>query len=169
MTTQLQQAKNGIITPEMEAISQSEQVNAAWLRDEIALGHVVLPKNVNHTFPPKAIGRGLSTKINGNIGSSEKHCRVEAVLEKPRTAIAYGADSVMDLSTAGDLHAILQEIIRESSVMVGTVPIYSVATRLLAQGKKIAEMDPEAIFEEIETQARMGVDFMTLHCGVSRS
>jgi phosphomethylpyrimidine synthase len=123
MTTQLQQANNGIITPEMEAVAQLERVDAATLRDEIAQGRIVLPKNVNHSFLPKAIGRGLSTKINANIGTSEKHCRVEEELEKLRTAIRYGADSVMDLSTAGDLHAILQRIICESSVMVGTVPI----------------------------------------------
>ncbi len=168
MSTQIQKAKEGIITPEMHEVAYKEKVDANWLRNEIALGRIVIPKNKNHNFPVRGIGKGLTTKINANIGTSEKHCNFNEEIEKMRVAIKYGADAVMDLSTGGNLHKILQHIISESSVMIGTVPIYSVATRLLSEGKKIAQLDPEEIFSEIDTQAKMGVDFMTLHCGVTK-
>jgi len=169
MSTQLQQARKGIVTPEMMVVAQQENVDVQWLRNEIAHGRVVIPKNVNHDFLPRAVGNGLSTKINANIGTSEKHCSLQEELQKMEIAVRYGADSIMDLSTGGDLRKTLQRILRKSPVMVGTVPIYSVATRLLAEGKKIAELDPEAIFEEIEYQAKLGVDFMTLHCGITKT
>ncbi len=168
MNTQLLSAQKGIITDEMQLVANQEQVNAEWLRNEIACGRVVIPKNIHHNFPARAVGNGLRTKINANLGTSEKHCNAMEELEKMKTAIEYGADSIMDLSTGGNLHQILKTIIRQSSVMVGTVPIYGVATRLLAEGKKIADLNPEDLFDEIEAQAEMGVDFMTLHCGVTR-
>lgn len=168
MNTQLLSAKKGIITPEMEWVSQQEHVDVEWLRNEIEHGRIVIPKNKNHNFPARAIGNGLSTKVNANLGTSEKHCNVPEELRKMETAIQYGADSIMDLSTGGNLRQILKKILSESSVMVGTVPIYAVATRLLAEGKKISELNPEDLFDEIEAQAEMGVDFMTLHCGVTR-
>ena len=169
MKTQIQSALMGICTPEMQYVAEKEQVDTDWLRNEIALGRIVIPKNINHKFPVRGIGKGLSTKVNANIGTSEKHCNFNEEIEKMRVAIKYGADAIMDLSTGGNLHKILQQIISESSVMIGTVPIYGVATRLLSEGKKIAELNPEDLFNEIETQAQMGVDFMTLHCGVTKS
>ncbi len=169
MSTQMLKAKKGIITDEMNQVATKEQVNAEWLRDEVAEGRIVIPKNIYHAFSAQGIGNGLSTKINANIGTSEKHCNFKEEMDKMKTAIHYGANAIMDLSTGGDLHKILQRIISSSTVMVGTVPIYSVATRLLSQGKKISELHPEELFIEIETQAQMGVDFMTLHCGVTRS
>jgi phosphomethylpyrimidine synthase len=169
MKTQIQSALMGICTPEMLHVAHKEQVNADWLRNEIALGRIVIPKNINHKFPVRGIGKGLSIKVNANIGTSEKHCNFNEEIEKMGVAIKYGADAIMDLSTGGNLHKILQQIISESSVMIGTVPIYGVATRLLSEGKKIAELNPEDLFSEIETQAQMGVDFMTLHCGVTKS
>lgn len=168
MITQIEKAKEGIITPEMNIVAQQEKVDVEWLQNEIALGRIVIPKNINHDFPVVAIGNGLRTKVNANMGTSEKHCHFDEELEKMKVAIHYGADAIMDLSTGGDLHIILQRIIQESSVMVGTVPIYGVATRLLAEGKEIKELDPEDLFREIEIQAKMGVDFMTLHCGVTK-
>jgi phosphomethylpyrimidine synthase len=167
MTTQIEKAKEGIITAEMHIVAKNEKVDVEWLRNEIALGRIVIPKNKNHDFPVIAVGNGLRTKVNANMGTSEKHCHFDEELEKMKVAIQYGADAIMDLSTGGDLHIILQRIIQESSVMVGTVPIYGVATRLLAEGKEIKELDPEDLFREIEIQAKMGVDFMTLHCGVT--
>lgn len=167
MNTQIEKAKDGIITPEMHVVAYQEKVDVEWLRNEIALGRIVIPKNKNHDFPVVAIGNGLRTKVNANMGTSEKHCHFEEELEKMKVAVHYGADAIMDLSTGGDLHIILQRIIQESSVMVGTVPIYGVATRLLAEGKEIKELDPEDLFREIEIQAKMGVDFMTLHCGIT--
>ncbi|HOZ15780.1 MAG TPA: phosphomethylpyrimidine synthase ThiC [Tenuifilaceae bacterium] len=169
MSTQILKAKSGVITPEMEIVAKSERINAQWLCNEIAMGRVVIPKNINHKFTPRAVGNGLSIKVNANIGTSEKHCNLSEELDKMKIAIKYGADAIMDLSTGGNLRAILQQIISESPVMVGTVPIYSVATRILAEGKKISELNPEELFDEIEVQAQMGVDFMTLHCGVTRS
>lgn len=167
--TQLQQALKGVITNEMKIVAANEQVDAAWLRQEIAAGRIVIPKNVNHSFPVRGIGSGLSTKINANIGTSEKHCNLKEEIEKMKIAVKYGADALMDLSTGGNLHQILKQIIAESDVMIGTVPIYGVATKILAEGKKISQLDPEELFQEIELQAQMGVDFMTLHCGVTRS
>ena len=169
MTTQIQEAKKGVITPEMHEIASNENIDAEWLRNEIALGRVVIPKNKNHNFPVRGIGNGLRTKINANIGTSEQHCNFYEEIDKMKVAIKYGADSIMDLSTGGNLRKILQQIISGSNVMVGTVPIYGVATRILAEGKKVAQLDPEDLFNEIEIQAEMGVDFMTLHCGITKS
>ncbi len=169
MSTQLQQALKGIVTQEMIDVAKKENADPEWLRNEITSGRIVIPKNINHDFPVRGIGNRLSTKINANIGTSEKHCNFSEEIEKMKIAVKYGADAIMDLSTGGDLRMILQQILKESSVMVGTVPIYSVATRLLCKGKKIAQLDPEDLFNEIEFQAKMGVDFMTLHCGVTKS
>jgi phosphomethylpyrimidine synthase len=169
MSTQLQQALKGIVTQEMIDVAKKENADPEWLRNEITSGRIVIPKNINHDFPVRGIGNGLCTKINANIGTSEKHCNFSEEIEKMKIAEKYGADAIMDLSTGGDLQMILQQILKESSVMVGTVPIYSVATRLLCKGKKIAQLDPEDLFNEIEFQAKMGVDFMTLHCGITKS
>ncbi|HOC40713.1 MAG TPA: phosphomethylpyrimidine synthase ThiC [Bacteroidales bacterium] len=169
MSTQLQKARKGIITPEMQEVANMENVNAEWLRNEIADGRIVIPKNINHKFIAQGIGNGLSTKINANIGTSSKHCNLNEELEKMKIAVEYGANAIMDLSTGGDLNEILTKIINESSVMVGTVPIYTVITNLLSANRDISQLDPEELFAEIENQAQMGVDFMTLHCGVTKS
>jgi phosphomethylpyrimidine synthase len=169
MSTQLIQAKNGIITPEMLQVAQKENIDVEWLRGNIAEGKIIIPKNVNRNFSVNGIGNGLSTKINANIGTSEKHCDLNEELEKMEIAVKYGTHAIMDLSTGGNLHSILQKILDRSPVMVGTVPIYGVVTQLLKQGRRIAELEPENIFREIELQAQMGVDFMTLHCGVTKS
>lgn len=169
MSTQLQQAANGVITPEMKTVAITEKVDADWLRQQVAEGRIVIPKNRGRRFPARGIGYGLSIKINANIGTSETSCNLPVELEKMKIAVDHGADSVMDLSTGGDLHKILGRILEESPVMVGTVPIYSVATIALREGRKIEQFDPEDLFAEIEYQARTGVDFMTLHCGVTRT
>lgn len=169
MSTQLIQAKNGIITPEMREVAKAEKVDAKWVRNRVAEGTIVIPKNINHPFPAVGIGKGLSTKINANIGTSEEHCNFSEELEKMEVALNFGAHSIMDLSTGGNLHNILEQMLSKSPVMVGTVPVYSVATQLLKQGKNISQLDPEVLFGEIELQASMGVDFMTLHCGVTRN
>lgn len=169
MSTQLIQAKNGIITSEMLQVAQKENIDVEWLRGNIAEGKIIIPKNVNRNFSVNGIGNGLSTKINANIGTSEKHCDLNEEVEKMEIAVKYGTHAIMDLSTGGNLHSILQKILDRSPVMVGTVPIYGVVTQLLKQGKRIAELEPENIFREIELQAQMGVDFMTLHCGVTKS
>ncbi len=169
MSTQLQQASAGIITPEMKAVAVTEKVDADWLRNQVCEGRVVIPKNINRRFRARGIGGGLSTKINANIGTSETSCNLPAELEKMIEAVKFGADSVMDLSTGGDLHKILERILSESPVMIGTVPIYSVATMAIREGRKVHQFDPEDLFKEIEYQAKAGVDFMTLHGGVTRT
>jgi phosphomethylpyrimidine synthase len=129
----------------------------------------VIPKNIHHTFEAIGIGNGLKTKVNANIGTSPKHCNPEEELSKLQVAVKYGADAVMDLSTGGDLKQILKSIIKHSPVMIGTVPIYPVMTELIRENKEIADMNPNSLFTEIEDQAKMGVDFMTLHCGVTKT
>ena len=167
--TQLQQALKGIITKEMHEVAKFENLDAEWIRNEVANGRIAIPKNINHNFEARGIGNGLKTKVNANIGTSEKHCNFIEEVEKMQIAIKYGADAIMDLSTGGDLHVILNKILKESPVMVGTVPIYGVATQILREDRKIKELDPEELFREIEYQAQIGVDFMTLHCGVTKA
>lgn len=170
MYTQLQYANRGVVTPEMEQAALHDGVSPNWLCSQISLGRCVLPKNINRTFKARAIGEGLSTKVNANIGTSGKRCHIDEELDKLNVAVKYGADSVMDLSTGGDLHQILQKVLKHSPVMVGTVPIYTVVARKdIAPDSDKALFDPEEIFTEIETQAKMGVDFMTLHCAITKS
>ena len=168
MTTQLQYANRGIITPEMEQAALHDGVSPNWLCSQIAAGRCVIPKNRNRNIKARAIGDGLSTKINANIGTSGKHCSLKEELEKLKIATKYGADSIMDLSTGGNLYLNLSEILKHSQVMVGTVPIYTVVARKgdLGQTDDFV-FDPDELFAEIETQAKMGVDFMTLHCAVT--
>ena len=107
MPTQLQYAISGEITPEMKAVANHEKVDKQWLCQEIAQGRIVIPKNTNHHFEPRAIGSGLTTKINANLGTSEKHCNLKEELEKMKIAVKHGADAIMDLSTGGDLRKIV--------------------------------------------------------------
>lgn len=169
MTTQILAAKNGQITSEMIKVAEYEDLDPTIIRERVAQGTIVIPCNRNRKKTNiYGIGKGLKTKINANIGTSEKRCNLPEEIQKLKVAIQYGAHSVMDLSTGGDLHHILKTIIEESSVIIGTVPIYSVATQYLRKGKEIRDIDFEAIFDEIEYQAELGVDFMTLHCGITK-
>jgi len=167
--TQLQQALKGTVTKEMQEVARYENLDAEWIRNEVAQGRIAIPKNINHNFEARGIGNRLKTKVNANIGTSEKHCNFAEEIEKMKIAIKYGTDAIMDLSTGGDLHIILKHILKESPVMVGTVPIYGVATQILREDRKIMQLNPEELFKEIEFQAKIGVDFMTLHCGVTKS
>jgi len=166
--TQLESALKGIITPEMEIVASKENRSGEYIREEIAKGRIVIPKNINHNFSAVGIGNGLKTKVNSNIGTSEKHCVIEEEIEKLNISVKYGADSIMDLSTGGDLAAILKQIVDSSPIMVGTVPIYSVMSRLLAEEKAFYDMTPDLLFEEIENHAKLGVDFVTVHCGITK-
>ncbi len=167
--TQVQQAINGKITKEMEFVAKSEHVPLDWLVQQIAEGYIVIPKNVNHDIIPAGIGKGLKVKINANIGTSPMNCNPAGEIEKLNVAIKYGADAVMDLSTGGNLHEILKMVLSNSKVMVGNVPIYSVATKVINEKEEnIGKLDFEDVFKEIEYQAQLGVDFMTLHCGITK-
>ncbi|TKJ41469.1 phosphomethylpyrimidine synthase [candidate division LCP-89 bacterium B3_LCP] len=166
--TQLSQAKEGIITEEMREVAGQENMDAETLRQKIAAGHVVIPKNHARDFFIKGIGSGLTTKVNANIGTSPEHYDIDEEIKKLQVAMASGVDSVMDLSTGGDLDAIRKAILEHSCVMVGTVPIYGAAARLLQQDKELVQMKAEGLFEEIERQCEQGIDYITVHCGVTQ-
>jgi len=166
--TQLDYANQGVITKEMQQAAEYEGISPEVLRDLIAKGWAVIPKNVKRTFNVRAIGKGLLTKVNANIGTSTDHVDVEEEMKKLDAAIYYGADSVMDLSTGGDLHSIRKMILEHSTVMVGAVPIYQVAAELSAKDTSILHMSVNQLFEAIEEQCEEGIDYITVHCGVTQ-
>ncbi|MCX5853835.1 MAG: phosphomethylpyrimidine synthase ThiC [Deltaproteobacteria bacterium] len=167
--TQLEAARKGVITEEMKICAEQERVSPEFIRKGIEDGHVVVIRNIRHTnIAPLAIGKGLKTKINANIGTSRDRTDLELELEKVRVSIAAGADTIMDLSTGGDIGAIRKMIIQASTIPVGTVPIYQAAANMIQQQKAIVEMTEEDIFQAIEENGEDGVDFITVHCGVTR-
>jgi len=167
--TQMEQARAGVVTPQMEAIATEERVDPDFVRNGVAHGRIVIPKNVNREQAfPRGIGAGLKVKVNANIGTSADYPEMGPELEKLQAAIEAGADSVMDLSTGGDIPAIRKEILARSPVMIGTVPIYEAAVTAIERKGSVVEMTADELFAAIETQAREGVDFITVHCGVTR-
>ena len=168
--TLMEQAKNNVVTKEVEEVAKYEQVSTDFILKGISEGTIVIPKNIKRIQKlPRAIGAGLKTKINANLGTSPDHISIEEELEKMRVAVEYGADAIMDLSTGGNLIEMRKEILDQCPVQVGTVPIYQVACETVKGGKKkISQMDPELMFDVIEQQAEEGVDFMTIHCGVNQ-
>lgn len=166
--TQLEYAKKGIITDEMKKVSEDEGVSITNLLEEIAKGTIVIPKNINHrNIVPKGIGKGLSTKVNANIGTSDAYPDIEKELVKLDAAIKAGADAVMDLSTGGDINLSRKRILEKSTVPVGTVPIYQAAVESMAKRGSIVAMTVDDLFRVIEEQAQDGVDFITVHCGLT--
>ena len=168
MTTQMELARRGVISEEMRYIAEREDVSAESIRRKVAEGRIVIPKNVNREFPPIGIGEGLRVKVNANIGTSRDLCDVNLELRKAEAAIEAGADTIMDLSTGGDLDEIRRRILREVEVPLGTVPIYQAAIEAQSRHGAIVEMTEDDIFNVIERHAKDGVDFMTVHCGVTR-
>ena len=166
--TQKSEAIKGNITQEMKDVAKQENIEVDKLARLIADGKVVIPKNVNSHAKACGIGEGLSTKINANIGSSSKIDDLELEINKAKLAVEYGADAIMDLSTGSDLKLFRQKIMDAIDVIIGTVPIYEAGVVTLSKGKEIVDMDPDDIFKAIENQAREGVDFMTLHCGITK-
>jgi len=165
--TQIEQARRGLVTPEIEAVARSEQLAAELVRDEVARGRMVIPANRVHLqkgLQPIGIGVAARTKINANIGSSALSSDTECELQKLHVAVKYGADTVMDLSTGEQIDAVRAKIIEAADVPVGTVPIYQVAERL----DDICEMRPQDFLDVVEAQARQGVDYMTVHCAILR-
>ncbi|MFN7181738.1 MAG: phosphomethylpyrimidine synthase ThiC [Planctomycetota bacterium] len=156
-------ARRGIITPEMRVVGEKENINPEIIRREIAKGNMIIPKNINHTSNiPMGIGIALTTKINANIGNSAVTSNIENELQKLKVAIEFGADTVMDLSTGGDIDLIRKELLKHSTVPLGTVPIYQSVSSV----KEVEELTEEDIISMIEHQARQGVDYMTLHAGI---
>ncbi|MDO5848466.1 MAG: phosphomethylpyrimidine synthase [Methanobrevibacter sp.] len=166
--TQKSEAQKGNATPEMEIVAEKENISINKLITLIAEGKVVIPKNINGNSQACGIGKGLTTKINANIGSSSKIDDIDLEVKKAKVAVEYGADAIMDLSTGSDLITFRKKIMDAVDVPIGTVPIYEAGVATLRKGKEIIEMDPEDIFKSIENQAKEGVDFMTLHCGITK-
>lgn len=168
--TQLELAKESIISSPMKLVAQQEGVDAEFIRQGVAKGTIVIPANINHTnLVPCGIGQGLRTKVNANIGTSSDFGSIDTELEKLRVAIDYGADTVMDLSTGGDISAIRRTIIASSSVPIGTVPIYQAGIEAIDKRGAIVKMTVDDLFAGIEEHAGDGVDFITVHCGVTQS
>ena len=167
--TQKSEAQKGNITPEMEYVAKAENIDINKLAKLIDIGKVVIPKNINGHSNPCGIGEGLKTKVNANIGSSSKIDDIELEIDKARLAQEYGADALMDLSTGSDLKLFRKKIMDAVDLCIGTVPIYEAGVVTLNKNREIIDMDPDDIFKAIENQAKEGVDFMTLHCGITNS
>ena len=167
--TQREKAIQNQFTPEMESVAAGEHVPVESIRQGILRGDTVILRNRNRLNAlPLGVGRGLRTKINANIGTSTDASDVSAEIEKARVAVKCGADAIMDLSTGGDLEAIRKRIMREIPVVLGTVPIYEAAIQAIQRTGNLARMTEEDLFRVLERQAEEGVDFFTIHCGVTR-
>ncbi|MGB9860282.1 MAG: phosphomethylpyrimidine synthase ThiC, partial [Moorellaceae bacterium] len=166
--TQLEAARRGEITPEMERVAAKEGVAPEILRERVAQGTVVIPANKNHlNLDPCGIGLGLRTKVNANIGTSTAYPDIEEELKKLDAALEAGADAVMDLSTGGDINACRRRVLARSRAAVGTVPIYQVTVEAQKRYGSMVEFTADDLFRVIEEQAADGVDFITVHCGVT--
>ena len=160
--TQMYYAKKGVITPEMNYVAQAEALNPELVRSEVAAGKMIIPANIHHeNLLPMAIGREAKTKINANIGNSSLSSDIDAELEKLQICLKYGADTVMDLSTGGDLDMIRSAIIANSSVPIGTVPMYQIIHDI----KEVENLTADDILKTLEKQARQGVSYFTIHAG----
>ncbi|MBR8465767.1 phosphomethylpyrimidine synthase ThiC [Campylobacter sp. faydin G-140] len=160
--TQMYYAKQGIITPEMAYVAKVEALEPEFVRDAVANGRMIIPANINHTnLTPMAIGIDAKTKVNANIGNSSMASDISGELQKLLVCLKYGADTVMDLSTGGDLDAIRTAIIANSSVPVGTVPMYQIIHDVC----DIENLNIETMLEVLERQAKQGVSYFTIHAG----
>ncbi len=165
--TQMHRARGGEVTPEMRRVAEREGLDPEIVRREVAEGRAIIPANVGHLsrrLDPVGIGIAMRCKVNANIGSSTVCSGIQEELRKLRTAVRYGADTVMDLSTGGDLDVIRQTMIAESTIPLGTVPVYQMAV----EAGDIADLSEEEMLDVIDRQARQGVDFMTIHAGLLR-
>ncbi|UCC66891.1 MAG: phosphomethylpyrimidine synthase ThiC, partial [Deltaproteobacteria bacterium] len=168
--TQLAKARRGEVTPEMEEVARKEGLEIQVLMERVANGRVVIPANSGRRgVRPMGIGEGLTVKVNANIGTSSDHADPAEELQKLEMAVEAGADTVMDLSTGGDIDYIRKLILERSPLPVGTVPIYQAAIEVAERKGGIVFMTPDDIFDGIERHAKDGVDFVTVHCGVTLS
>src|SRR5262249_10433085 len=161
--SQMHYARRGVVTEEMQYVARKEKLTPELVRDEVAAGRMIIPANINHPeLEPMAIGVASLCKINANIGNSAVTSNIDEELKKLHTAVHFGADTVMDLSTGGDIPEIREAILRHSPVPIGTVPIYEAISRV----KRIEDLTAEIYLEVVEEQAAQGVDYMTVHAGV---
>ncbi len=167
--TQLLKARQGVITTEMEQVAEAERRSPEYIKQGIAEGSIIITRNNRHpNADTLAIGKGLRTKVNANIGTSGDHADIKEDMQKLEVAIAAGADTVMDLSVGGPVADVLGEVLARSTVPVGTVPIYQAALYARQRGKSFVELEADEIFETIEQHASAGVDFVTVHCTVTQ-
>ena len=170
MKTQMEYAREGIITNKMQQAADEACIPAALLRDKIALGTAIICHNNFHlNGKPLAVGEGIKTRVNANIGTSKDDTNIASELEKARVAVAAGADALMDLSTGGPINEIRAEIIKQTNICIGSVPLYQAACdTVIKKGKAIVDMSVDEIFDGIKKHLDDGVDFITVHCGVTR-
>lgn len=166
--TRMDLARKGTVTDEVREVAIDEGISPEQLASDIANGLTVIPRNPRHTIKPLGIGRGLRTKINANIGTSKDRISFDDELKKLDILTRYGADAVMDLSTGGPIRDLRRLLIGKSSLSVGTVPIYEAAVKAASMHGTIASMTPDTIFDIIREHAEEGVDFVTVHCGLTR-
>lgn len=166
-TTQMAAARQGILTPQMKQVLDAERLTEDRILEGVASGKIAIPANHNHVnIVGKGIGSGLSTKINVNLGVSEDCCNVEKELDKVRRAVELKADAIMDLSTFGDTQAFRRRAVEISPVMIGTVPVYDAVARY---GKAVAKISVDDFFDVVKMHAEDGVDFMTIHAGLTQT
>ncbi len=167
--TQLEFARDNKVTPQMRYCADYEQISLDLIIEELASGRACIPNNINREIRrPCIIGRKFSVKVNANVGTSPDSCSLEYEKEKIKTAVEAGADCVMDLSIAGDLKKIRNTLLEVSDVPFGTVPIYEVAYNLTKEGRPVWEMTIDDVLKVLEEQAKAGVDFFTIHAGLTR-
>jgi len=168
--TQVELARKGVVSPQVKHIAKQEGVQSDFVLQGLIEGTIVIPANPNHkNLIPCGIGKGLKTKVNANIGTSSDFCDLDTELRKLQAAIDSGSDTVMDLSTEGDISAIRRALTTSSPLPIGTVPIYQAGIEAIKKHGTIIGMTVDEIFAVIEEQAKDGVDFMTVHCGVTQA
>ena len=169
MSTQIIEAQAGNITEEMSFIAQKEEVSEEFIRQKVADGRIVILKNNQRKNSiPVAVGEGMSVKINANIGTSNERSTLEQELDKVRVIEQTGADVLMDLSTGKDIDEVRRKIIASTTLPIGTVPMYQAGKEALDEHHNIAKLSKDKLFADIEKQCRDGVDFITVHCGVTK-
>jgi phosphomethylpyrimidine synthase len=169
--TLMKEARNNIITEEMKFVAKKEKVTPEFIRKGIASGKIIITKNNRHQIDPMAIGEGLFIKINSNIGTSMYVCDPDAEMEKARISVKYGADTLMDLSTGkteADIRNLRKRLLDEIKIPIGTVPVYQAGFRALNRDKAIIHMTEDDMFSVVEEQAKEGIDFFTIHTGVTK-
>ncbi|MCF8062806.1 MAG: phosphomethylpyrimidine synthase ThiC, partial [Deltaproteobacteria bacterium] len=166
--TQIAKAREGITTEAVRRVAEAEQVPAEWLRDQVAAGRVAVPANPAHAgLMPCGIGEGLTIKVNANIGTSSDKASLEEERSKLRAALDAGTDAVMDLSTGGDIDLCRRNVLENCPVPVGTVPVYQAVVETVNEEGGLVHLTADRLFEVIERQAADGVDFITVHCGLT--
>ena len=164
----MQEARKGKITDEIKLVAETEGLDVNKIIRGLAEGRIIIPKNIEGKSMAVGIGKGLKTKINANVGSSSELEKVKWEVEKAKAAVKYGADTIMDLSTGPEYEKVMKAIMESVNVPIGTVPIYEAGIRASNEKGAVVNMDEDDMFKAIENQARAGVDFVTVHCGITK-